>query len=105
MLSNLTAALAARASNILAEQKVPKQAWGQLFLANAKNIATAGVKDALTGPLERGDAKTIAKNLAALSGIDREIYIKLSKGLLSTAKEKNPKKDYSQVKEVLKNKN
>lgn len=71
--------------------------WG-----NIKHILNNGVVGALTGPIERGDADTIKKHLAAISGNDRETYIAVSRQVLEVAKRKNKDRDYSKIEEILK---
>ena len=71
--------------------------WG-----NIKRILNNGVVEALTGPIERGDADTIKKHLATISGNDRETYIAVSRQVLEVAKRKNKDRDYSKIEEILK---
>jgi predicted short-subunit dehydrogenase-like oxidoreductase (DUF2520 family) len=46
---------------------------------------TDGTAAALTGPLSRGDAGTIALHLAALQGLDRAAYLALADEALGLA--------------------
>ena len=39
------------------------------------NIETAGIPQALTGPIARGDAKTVADHISALQGLDPDILL------------------------------
>jgi len=73
-----------------------------LMLGNAENIARHGCLDALTGPVERGDAGTVARHLETLDGDDREIYRLLSLRLVTMAQEKHPENDFVNLMEVLK---
>lgn len=57
--------------------------WG-----NIKHILNNGVVEALTGPIERGDADTIKKHLATISGNDRETYIAVSRQVLEDCQKK-----------------
>lgn len=43
-------------------------ALGPLMRATADNIASLGPADALTGPIARGDVKTVAKHVQAMAG-------------------------------------
>ena len=61
-----------------------------LFLHNSQSVASVGAKDALTGPVERGDLKTIQKHLNVLPEEEREIYVRLSEVLTDIAKRKHP---------------
>ncbi|WP_347254190.1 Rossmann-like and DUF2520 domain-containing protein [Leminorella grimontii] len=98
--SNLVIALAKVGSDLFSQcgfdDDFSTKAWNSLFLGNAENVCRVGVKDALTGPLERGDDATIRQHLEALGdGELREIYLLLSKQLLDVAREKHPQRDYS----------
>lgn len=72
-----------------------------LVMGNLENLFEKGFESSLTGPLERGDTETVGKHLAALTGDTREVYKKLSRHLLGTAKIKNPGVDYSALEEEL----
>lgn len=72
--SNALVALEAVATRVLAEAGLPvAEAWGALrplFLGTAANLGELGDGDfsqAITGPAARGDAGTVARNLAALA--------------------------------------
>lgn len=99
MMSNLVVALAAVGSDLFSkcgfDRGFSQKAWNALFIGNAENICASGVTNALTGPLERGDAETIRKHINALSGTERQIYMMLSQVLLNVAKQKHPDRDYS----------
>lgn len=43
------------------------------------NVGSQGVRNAQTGPLFRGDVKTIEKHLKALTGKDKEFYLALAR--------------------------
>ncbi|MCK8061030.1 MULTISPECIES: Rossmann-like and DUF2520 domain-containing protein [unclassified Fusibacter] len=43
------------------------------------NVGSRGVRNAQTGPLFRGDVKTIEKHLKALTGKDKEFYLALAR--------------------------
>lgn len=72
-----------------------------LMLGNMANVAEQGAVTALTGPVERGDAGTVAKHLAVLEGNDREIYRLLSLRLVAIAQQKHPDKDFTNLLNVL----
>lgn len=99
--SNLAAGLYDIAAGLLKDcglsEGFSDKALQPLFLGNAENIATQGVTRALTGPVERADAGTIEKHLAALTGEEREIYWLLSRRLVDVASEKNPDREYAGV--------
>jgi predicted short-subunit dehydrogenase-like oxidoreductase (DUF2520 family) len=50
-----------------------------------ENVRSAGPEGALTGPVKRGDADTLRKNLAALTGDEAALYRMLSKATLDIA--------------------
>ena len=58
-------------------------------LQNACKAAGDPLVEALTGPVQRGDAATVAAHLKAFRGEHREIYRLLSEQLLPLAKKKN----------------
>ncbi|MDR1167132.1 MAG: DUF2520 domain-containing protein [Deltaproteobacteria bacterium] len=72
-----------------------------LMLANAKSVAALGPVQALTGPVERGDADTVRAHLEALSGSEKEIYRLLAQRLVEIARAKRPETDYAPLAELL----
>ena len=72
-----------------------------LMLGNMTNVAEQGAVAALTGPVERGDAGTVAKHLSVLEGDDREIYRLLSLRLVAITQQKHPDKDFTNLLNVL----
>ena len=101
MVSNLVCALTRTGMEVFKacglEGEFAESAWRSLFLGNAENIAALGPVRALTGPVERGDAATVARHLEALTGDIRKIYLLLSRTLVDAAREKNPDRDYSEL--------
>ncbi|MBE5907189.1 MAG: DUF2520 domain-containing protein, partial [Lachnospiraceae bacterium] len=77
------------------------QALTPLTIGNLVHGVTDGTMESLTGPVERGDERTVALHEEALSKEQRDIYNALSKTLLSLAKKKHPKRDYTKVEEEL----
>ena len=75
--SNYTVTLYGIAQNLLtdlgAEEKVAANALNALVGATVNNLAKQGIPEALTGPLARGDAGTIAAHLQALRRIDEKL--------------------------------
>lgn len=85
--SNLVVGLYHMASGLLTQcgfdEEMASSALKPLFLNNAINISKKDdLRSALTGPLERGDAKTIKEHMAVLEGNELEVYRLLSKELL-----------------------
>ena len=78
-----------------------RMAQRPLMLGNLNAIMDMDTVNALTGPAERADVDTVDAHLKTLSGDDREIYRMLTKKLVTLAKQKNPDRDYSQLKAVL----
>lgn len=75
-----------------------------LMSGNIRNICEKGTSAALTGPVERSDCKTVSAHLQELTGNQKEIYRLLSGQLIKIAQEKNPTRDYSNLKEILEEK-
>jgi len=105
MVSNLVCALAYTGMETFKacglDDGFADKAWRSLFLENAENTASFGPVSALTGPVERGDAATVALHLGSLSGEAREIYLLLSRTLTEIARIKNPGRDYSDILKLL----
>lgn len=74
-----------------------------LIEANLANIKTKGFENALTGPIERGDIKTIQKHLQVVPQQDRHLYERLSLNLIKLAefKNKNKSEKYMKLKKEL----
>lgn len=78
------------------------QATKELVMQNIENVCQSGCVQALTGPIERGDRKTVQKHLHCLTQEDQEMYRVLSLKLVKLAEEKNADKDYGQMRILLK---
>ena len=75
---------------------------GPVPLGNARHVAEAGPEKALTGPVERGDAATVEKHLAAIEDADdRALYRLLTKRLLRIAKAKHSERDFAAIEELV----
>lgn len=69
---------------------------------NVQSMLKEGTVSALTGPMERGDVKTVEKHLEALGNSGAaKVYRNLGRYVLEVAERKNPERDYEAVKEVL----
>lgn len=103
--SNLFCALADMAESWMRDCGFDAQSAHELLtplmLGNMTNVAEQGAVAALTGPVERGDAGTVAKHLSVLEGDDREIYRLLSLRLVSITQQKHPDKDFTNLLNVL----
>ncbi len=73
LVANGAAALAARAVEILTglgmNQREAERAIGGLLGTVADNVTALGVPEALTGPIVRGDAATVARHRVALASV------------------------------------
>ena len=103
--SNLVLSLAAAAQEELVQcgfsEKEALAALAPLMQANTAHLSEQSLEDALTGPVERGDADTVRRHLTVLSGDDRAIYELLSRKALVLAGKKHPQRDYEELKELL----
>jgi len=72
--SNHLVALLGQASRIAAEAGVPPEALLPLVRATLDNVETLGPEAALTGPVARGDADTVARHLDMLPADDQRAY-------------------------------
>ena len=72
-----------------------------LAVGNLKNIEVQGLEEALTGPIERNDVKTVQLHLEVLTKQERLVYQCLSKKIIPIAQRKYPDRDYSRIKEML----
>lgn len=73
------------------ERSVALQALLPLIRGAAENLARSGLPDALTGPISRGDIRTIERHLEALeqgSSDHARIYRQLGRAALQLAREK-----------------
>ena len=88
--ANYTVVLAAVAERLASSAGLaPEEARG-LYLPLIRGAAAnleMGVAAALTGPVRRGDAETVAAHLRALSPGDRELYVLLAREALRLARE------------------
>ena len=66
-----------------------------LILNNVSAGCEHGCREALTGPIERNDVKTVDRHLSALTGTARDIYESVGSELVIMAKEKYPDRDYT----------
>ena len=114
MVSNQIVALADMGTALLVKcgfsEAAAAEALSPLLLGNAQSVAEKGAVNALTGPIERGDAQTVSKHLqeirkfAAGSTVGQDIltaYTALSKQLIRIAQQKHPHKDYKHLEKEL----
>ena len=86
MASNLVIGLYSMAVNNFEacgfEGKEAEEALMPLFKNNAENLAAYGMRDALTGPVARGDMETVRKHKEVLEGDSLTAYEVLTKALV-----------------------
>ena len=103
--SNLVCALMQQSFDLLCEcgftQEGARAALRPLILRNLTHVLEDGAVQALTGPVERCDAGTVAAHLNVLDGQAEEMYRVLSRSLVSIAQEKHPQTDYAKLRKLL----
>ncbi len=72
-----------------------------LVRGNVEAMLERGCPEALTGPLERADVQTVKKHLDVLCGSTAgEIYRSMGETMLALAQNKNPDRDYGEVRKL-----
>lgn len=103
--SNLAVALLAESIDMLCQcgfdEADARKALTPLVTGNVQHVLSRGPAAALTGPVERGDAKTIAKHLACMNEQQSAIYRVLSSRLIPIAEAKHPDRLYQDIKDLL----
>ena len=72
--SNHLVALLGQVERVAASAGVPLEAFLALAAQTLDNVAAVGPRDALTGPVRRGDRETIERHRAALAEDERRAY-------------------------------
>lgn len=80
--SNHLVALLGQAVRVAQSAGVPPEALLPLVRASVDNVAALGAADALTGPVARGDAHTVAHHLDAIPEDERDAYRALAREAL-----------------------
>ena len=104
--SNLVCALVQESLDLLEgcgfDRTFALKAVSPLMRSNLEHIISHGPVEALTGPVERNDAGTVKKHLAAFpTEEDQTLYRSVSGKLLEVAQQKHPSADYSAMKVIL----
>ena len=103
--SNLAVGLINQAKRLLMEcgfdEDAALKALKPLTVTNMNNIFDVGTCDALTGPVERHDIKTVQKHLNALDQETKETYSALTKEIIKLAQMRHPDISYADMKHVL----
>ena len=107
MASNLVIALLNMSVEVFKQcgfdENIAQKAIFSLFKGNADNIVNNGLINALTGPIERNDVKTVKNHLNSLDNETwANVYKLLSLELVDLAKKKHVDRNYDELKEVLK---
>jgi predicted short-subunit dehydrogenase-like oxidoreductase (DUF2520 family) len=76
--SNHLVALMGQVERVAAAAGVPLAAYLDLAAAALANVTELGPAAALTGPVARGDAATVARHLAALPADERPAYVAMA---------------------------
>lgn len=76
--SNHLVALMGQVERLAADLGVPLEAFLALAAGSLDNVAAVGPAAALTGPVARGDWRTVARHLAALPPEEREAYLAMA---------------------------
>jgi predicted short-subunit dehydrogenase-like oxidoreductase (DUF2520 family) len=88
--SNHLVAVLGQAARVARDAGVPVEALWPLAQATLANVAAVGAKDALTGPVARGDADTVARHLDALPADERIVYRALAREALRLSGRDDP---------------
>lgn len=87
--SNYAVALLSIAERLMDDAGIPAEdaqpALAALAAGAIENVAARGPVEALTGPVARGDAATVERHLARLSGAERDVYCLLGREALKLA--------------------
>lgn len=104
--SNLVCALVQESIDLLENcgfsRDFALQALTPLMRSNMEHLIERGPVDALTGPVERNDVRTVGKHLRVLpEAEDRELYRSVSLKLIEAAQQRHPSSDYSEMRTIL----
>ena len=105
--SNQVTGLLWMAVELLKESGISEETAYEMLEPLVKNsvntIFSKGCQAALTGPIERGDGKTVEKHLASLeSPLWNQAYRAVGTLVTKLAEEKHPDREYFQIEELLK---
>ncbi len=78
-----------------------RNATKELVRLNIENVLQRDCDVALTGPIERGDIRTVQKHLDCIPKDDQEMYQVLGAKLVEIARRKNPGRDYTELAKLL----
>ena len=105
LLSNHVVAVISAGYDLLAacgfDEEQARSFSAALVRDNVEHVISQGCVSALTGPVERGDTATIEKHMSVLDPMQRDIYVSCGRKLLALAEQKNPQRDYTDMKDIL----
>jgi predicted short-subunit dehydrogenase-like oxidoreductase (DUF2520 family) len=87
--SNYFVVVEAVAERLLGGAGLPEDGWAALLplvSGTLENLRRQGPRDALTGPIARGDVETVVRHLGALAGDEAELYRQLGMAALDLAR-------------------
>lgn len=88
--SNHLVALVGQAARVADAAGIPPEALWPLLRSALENAEALGPKDALTGPVARGDVDTVARHLEALDPDERPAYAALAQAALALTGRDDP---------------
>ncbi|MEE1028385.1 MAG: DUF2520 domain-containing protein [Agathobacter sp.] len=105
--SNLVCGLLQESLELMDEcgfsQEDALKALKPLVMSNIKNCLEKGPMNSLTGPVDRGDDKTVQKHLDVLhTEEEKQMYKSVSVKLVEMAKRRHPETDYKNIEQILK---
>ncbi|SKC09786.1 Predicted oxidoreductase, contains short-chain dehydrogenase (SDR) and DUF2520 domains [Lachnospiraceae bacterium] len=104
--SNLVCALMQESLNLLTKcgftDESAREALTPLVKSNIGHVLNDGVVNALTGPVERNDIKTVQKHIDCFpTKKEKELYCTVSSNLIQIARAKHPETDFSEMESIL----
>lgn len=103
--SNFMIGLYQMGLDLLEECGISKEDGKELFQPlvdnNVQQMLWDGTAEALSGPIERGDAGTVQRHLSVLGEPEAQIYRLLGQKVLAVAEVKNPGRDYKTIKNII----
>jgi predicted short-subunit dehydrogenase-like oxidoreductase (DUF2520 family) len=88
--ANHLVALMGQVERLARRAGVPREAFSPLVRGVLDNCDDIGARDALTGPVARGDAETVDAHLAALPAEERDLYRALATQALRLSGREDP---------------
>jgi predicted short-subunit dehydrogenase-like oxidoreductase (DUF2520 family) len=88
--SNHLVGLFGHVERLTARAGVPEEALWPLVERTVANLRERGAAAALTGPVARGDATTVARHLAAIGPDERATYVALAREALRLTRRDDP---------------